>query len=293
MGPPVNLDAQLKRYFPLIICALIGIAAYFQASAIGSLISASIGGEPEVMGSAALPAPPADTASDAAPILERNPFDSSADPIDAEAQPEGIEPEPEEGGVGPCGSGRVVLIAQNDDPEWAFAAIEEAAGKAALRRVGDKFGAFELVSLAWDRVYLRENGKRCFLSMGKPGPEAAADEDASSGEIEKISDTEYSLDRATMDAVMGADAQLLNGVRMTPVRRGDRVTALKLGVVRVDSRVHELGLRSRDELQTMNGVELTSPDKLFEAYESMQASTRITLRIRRGGAPQTITYQIR
>ncbi len=295
----MSIDADAKRYFPVIVCAMLGVAAYFQASAIGSLISASIGDAPEppVGTTAAAALPPVEDA-DAAPILERNPFDSTAAPIDPKALEEPAnEPGTDERGIAACNSGRVVLIAQNDDPAWAFAAIADGTGGTQLRRVGDKFGAFELESLAWDRVYLKEGGRRCFLAMG-PTSLSSSDVEPSSesgdpaGAIKKISDTEYSLDRATLDAVLGAESQLLSGVRMTPVRSGDRVTALKLGVVRQDSRVHELGLRTRDELQTMNGITLSSPEQLFQAYESTKAASRVQLRVQRAGAPVTITYQI-
>ena len=42
----MGFDAIFKRYFPAVLCLLIGVAAYFQASGMGQLVAASIALDP-------------------------------------------------------------------------------------------------------------------------------------------------------------------------------------------------------------------------------------------------------
>ena len=297
----MKFDANAKRYWPLIVCAMIGLAAYFQASAIGSLVSASIGGEPHVPELDASGDNTDGPVVDAAPILSRNPFDSSAGPI-ARPEPEDVEDEEDSGGEGACSTGRVVLIAQNDDPKWAFASIDDGSGKAQLRRVGDTFGNFKLESLTWDRVHLTESGKPCFLTMGNAAlvtKSADTDDEPTeksgdiTDDIQKISDGEYTMDRVTMDAILGARGGFLGKTRAEPVREGDAVTGLRLGSVDEGSTLDHLGMESGDVLQSMSGMQITSPAKLLSAYDRLRESDVFRLRILRNGVPKQIQFRIR
>ena len=80
----MGVDSQLKRFFPLVVCTLLALAAYFQASGIGELVASSIAGRP-----ATAPKAPQGFLVDASganksgkSILARNPFDSITGPLD-------------------------------------------------------------------------------------------------------------------------------------------------------------------------------------------------------------------
>src|SRR3954463_2385730 len=87
----MGFDAVFKRYFAAVVCLLIGVAAYFQASGMGQLVGATVALDP----SATPVAPPAprsgyvaaaanpDHSSNADPIINRNPFDSVTGPLNA------------------------------------------------------------------------------------------------------------------------------------------------------------------------------------------------------------------
>jgi general secretion pathway protein C len=38
----MSFDARLRRFFPLVVLAMVGLVAYFQASAIGNLIASAV-----------------------------------------------------------------------------------------------------------------------------------------------------------------------------------------------------------------------------------------------------------
>ncbi len=144
----MGFDALIKRYSPLVVCLMLGIAAYFQASGLGVLIGAIIAPAsampPSRGGGPRLPLA-RDTERDlfATAILDRNPFDSVTGPLtareatlpDAGARPSDADPYRDP----PCDVARVVLITSSSDPEWSFAAITGPDGKTALRRRGEDF----------------------------------------------------------------------------------------------------------------------------------------------------------
>src|SRR5690606_6143410 len=168
--PSMNLDAAFKRYYPAIVLALIALAAYLQASGIGEMVASSLSAPGDHAAAAPAPAslPDRDRPS-AMPILKRNPFDSKTGPLDGSSQPEeeddDEEPEPPAPGDlslddPPCSFGRVTLIADSDEPEWSFAAVETQ-GTSKLRRVGDEINGHRLEALSWDRVWFAKGNDRC------------------------------------------------------------------------------------------------------------------------------------
>ncbi len=274
---------------------MLGVVAYFQASAISSLVSASMGGEefvPPVNSAVA----PTESATEGAPILERNPFDSSAGPIEQAEPAEPEQDEPAAGGVSECSKGKVVLIAENPDPNWAFATIDVGSG-AHMRRVGDTFGEFTVESLTWDRVYLEENGKRCFLSMGgasltgRADPAAAPEPTGKEG-VRQVSKDTYAMARSTLEDMLHAPGGLLGDAGVKPVKRGDRTVGLELSRVPSRSALAQIGLKRGDVLQSMSGTQITSPEKLLSAYERMEKADTFRLRILRNGAPKQIELQV-
>src|SRR4029077_11599214 len=85
----MGFDAIFKRYFAAVVCLLIGVAAYFQASGMGQLVASSVSLDPSALPAAPRPAQKAavaaanpDHATNATAILARNPFDSVTGPID-------------------------------------------------------------------------------------------------------------------------------------------------------------------------------------------------------------------
>ena len=175
----MGIDTTLKRYWPLVLGGSIAVVAYLQASGIGRLVGAVVAEVPEGGPAPVAPvAPPAQRYESGKPILARNPFDSVTGPLDGTHRPH-----PDEGELDPveppsdtsgdpwqdpeCGFGRVVLIAESEDPAWSFAAIEGKGGDSKLRRRGDDVDGAVVQFVTWDRVWLDEGGKRCQLELGK------------------------------------------------------------------------------------------------------------------------------
>lgn len=322
----MGFDANIKRYFPALVCALIALAAYLQASGIGELVASKVvlAPAPSVPAKAPTAVLPSSDRASGEPILRRNPFDSVTGPLDGtnvpavpsdddaadETPPAGLSLDDPK-----CDFGRVVLITASDDPAWSFAAIE-ARGASKLRRVGDDVDGHRLEALAWDRVWLAKGASRCQMKVGDgasqaaraAGPTAAPGDEARStrpasrsdrvppelaAKIQRISDTEFAVERAVVDEILDNQAQLMRRTRINPVKSGDKTTGIQVSRIKEGSLLDTLGIKDGDELRNINGFELGDPQKALEAYGRLRAADRLTVQIVRNGQTMSIEYGIK
>src|SRR5690349_8114054 len=102
------LDGLFRRFLPIIIGALLAVAAYFQAAGLNALLRATLlHAELETApgrGAASIPMQRSEHATSGAAILARNPFDSVTGPLDV------VAPAAVESPDRPCDAGQVMLI---------------------------------------------------------------------------------------------------------------------------------------------------------------------------------------
>lgn len=315
----MNSDLLIKRAFHPIVCAMIVCAAYFQASAMSSLLAEEwmSGGLP-----AASSSPrhrdgqpePEPRATSAAPILARNPFDSVTGPLDRAPPPPEVEAmipvadpyqDPE------CDAVRALLVVASDDPRWSFAALAAAGQPARLRREGDEVAGRTVHAIAWDRVWLTGEGTRCQARIGskvavpppkakpparRPGaakPPRGALPPAIASKIRAISEREFEVDRSVVDHVLENQADLMRSARVRPVKQDGKVAALQLLRVQPGSLLGTLGLKTGDRLRSINGFDLTDPQKALEAYARLRSANDLVIAVQRGGKDMTIDIHLR
>ena len=198
----MGLDSRIKRYFPLLLCALVALAAYYQASGMGQILAATVALDPSALPPKAPPhkahvAAPVDHdhATNAQAILDRNPFDSATGPLTGEeVKPEVKAPVVAEIDRDPyddpaCDTAKVMMIVGSDEPDWSFASIAGPDGKTSLRRRGDEINGQTIVFIGdqrseerrrsdsrgiWDRVWLTSGSTRCQLEVGGKAPAKGA-----------------------------------------------------------------------------------------------------------------------
>jgi general secretion pathway protein C len=315
----MGLDGQLKRFFPLVVCALLAIVALLQANGVGKLVAATVASAPAV--------PPPDPDATGTPrreyksgqaILKRNPFhpDNPYDPNRETAQGEDETPQP----AGPTGSpsdedpkcefGRVLLIMAGDDATTSFATFEESGGKAVQRRLGDELSGHTVQAFAWDRVWLTGQSQRCQMKLGDPGkggaarpaptPEAKPGRPGRgqlspelAGKIHKVSDTEYNVERSVVDEILENQAELMRSARIVPEKEGDKVVGIRLFGLRTGTLLHTLGFKNGDRVSSINGYEISDPQKALEAYGRLRHADQLKVVIDRRGTPTTMEFNIR
>ena len=217
----------------------------------------------------------------------------------------------------PTCSGSVRLVASVLNPrlpEWSFAAIVGATGKAMLYRPGQSVDGNQVVAIRSESVVMQQSTNPCRLTMfgeeptAAPRPQIAAaptedmpepptrEGELSAAEMEsgitKVSDTEFRVARSLLDKVLQNQAELMRTARVIPHEENGRVVGVKLYGIRRNSLLGRLGVQNGDMLRTINGYDMSSPDSALEAYARLQSANQLTLSVVRRGQPTTVNYNI-
>jgi general secretion pathway protein C len=318
-------DQVLRKNFWVVLAALLGLVAFLNAEALMQLVAAgltmnaeevALGDTPPVT-PAARPTTPFHATS-AAAILSRNPFDSLTGPLNAKP----VElPNASAGGDGGTGTGdpldapqcegvKVLAIAASDDPDWSFAAFKAGSDRETiLRRRGGAVGTKTVKFVGWDRAWLEGEGALCQAQMfapheasspspaprpvavPTPGGRGALDPAIARG-IQKVSATEFRVDRGVVDKILENQADLMRQARIVPEQENGRMVGIRLFGVRPDTLLGVLGMENGDRLQTINGFDMTSPEKALEAYARLRTADHLTVQVNRRGANTNLDYDI-
>jgi general secretion pathway protein C len=319
------VDRLLRRYFFAGILFLVAISALMNAQAIAQLVGVSLQpDEKELTSSFARGAPaPKSTATaravSAAPILARNAFDHVTGPIgaaptsDAAAEAPGALDTSDPWNAPPCDGLRVLVIAASADEDWSFAAISGTDGKSQLRRRGGEVAGKKVWFVGWDRVWFESSGTLCQASVygrkeaprapAVPKPAASTSAAPARGGkpldpalkqgIQKVSATEFNIDRGVVEKILENQAELMRQARVVPEQENGRVVGIRMMGIRADSLLGELGMQNGDRLQTINGFDMASPEKALEAYARLRTADKLTVSINRGGKNMNLDYNIK
>ncbi len=123
-----------------------------------------------------------------------------------------------------------------------------------------------------------------------PAPAAAAsitDADLEAG-IHMSDDTHGMITRALFDRLVADPRAIGNSARIVPATRDGRVDGYKLYAIRPGSLFDRLHFQNGDTLQTVNGMDVTTPDKALTTYAAAHRTNSLEVGLRRRGAPLTI-----
>jgi general secretion pathway protein C len=329
----MRLDAVLKRYFALVVLALIALAAYFQASGVAQCVGSRLAVDANALAAAplgaappgVLPAGSADPHSRTAEaIVERNPFDSVTGPL--KRQDAG---EPEAGGAAApvdfsnpyaaqdcTDTMQLLVIAASEEAAWSMAVVGTPGqqAKTQMRRIGDALGAKRVWFIAWDRIWLQGDGELCQVRMFKPAAVASAGvpppappagdlpKPASgpsgvpsdiASKIQRVSANEFNVDRSVVDKILENQAELMRSARIVPEQENGKVVGIRLFGIRPDTLLGTLGMENGDRLESINGFNMASPEKALEAYARLRTANHLTVALNRRGKPTNIDFNIK
>ncbi len=321
------IDKLLKRHFWAVILALVAIAAFLDAQGMMQVVGASLGADAAQLAAPPLVSRAAPTtgsasqhATSAEAILHRNPFDSETGPLDVIAQEQAAAVE----NAAPldmsdpfhapdCEGVTVLVIAASADPDWSFAALEttKEKGKSMLRRRGSDVDGKQIKFIGWDRVWMASGNQLCQTRMFKPpaaasgapapapmpapaasGGAGSVSDDIKKG-IQKVGPNEYNVDRGVVDKILENQAELMRQARIVPEQENGKVVGIRLFGVRPDTLLGTLGLENGDRLQTINGFDMTSPEKALEAYARLRTADHLTITVNRKGQDTNMDYNIK
>jgi general secretion pathway protein C len=328
----MGLDTFLKRYFPGVILVLVALAAYFQAAGFTQLIGSGLAsaGSATAHGMVHPPRPAASAPEDnhatsARAILDRNPFDSvtprplDAVPVETDAGEAVVIDLEHSENAPPCEGVKVLIVVSSpSDPSWSMAALQAPGGPATkLVRIGEEIGGKTLQLVEWNRVVMSSGSSVCQVHMfhsdkvaaatpsspAPPPPVAAAAAAVVAGaptlpsdiasKIQKVSATEFNVDRQVVDKILENQAELMKTARIVPEQENGKVVGIRLFGIRPDTLLGTLGMENGDRLQTINGFDMASPEKALEAYARLRTSDHLTVQVNRRGSNVNIDFNIK
>lgn len=329
----MSLDAILKRYFPLVLLALVAVAAYFQASGITQIIGTALSiDDKAIIQSGPLPVRPAAAATTTNPhqtsakrIIERNPFDSVtgnlSPPPSAAFESGPPVPATDDPYHAPdCDGVKVIATAVSEDAAWSLAFLNGGQGEGTtthLRRQGDDYAGKKVWFIRFDRVWLIGPGSFCQIEMFpmasvKAAAKAAASASAAptaapppaaggapsvpddiKSKIQRVSANEFNVDRSVIDKILENQAVLMRSARIVPEQENGKTVGIRLFGIRPDTLLGTIGMENGDRLEKINGFDMASPEKALEAYARLRAADHLTVTLNRRGQPTTLDFNIK
>ena len=171
--------------------------------------------------------------------------------------------------------------------------------------VGDEVGDARIDEIARRRVYVvRSSGAREYLEIGGTKPKKKKGSSSKNGGkkkrgridwsegVTKISDTQYQVDRSSIENALANLDRLSRDARVVPNFVDGKSNGFKVFGIKRNSAYKTLGLKNNDVITGVNGMDLTSPDKALEVYSKLQNESSISLDIVRKGEAVTMEYDI-
>jgi general secretion pathway protein C len=111
--------------------------------------------------------------------------------------------------------------------------------------------------------------------------------------IKKTGEHTYEIQRGTLESVLGNMSLLSRSARIVPEIRDGKAAGFRLYSVRPDGPFAKIGMQNGDVISSINGLEITSPEKALEVYAKLKSASHLSLGLERNGQRITKDYSIR
>ena len=106
--------------------------------------------------------------------------------------------------------------------------------------------------------------------------------------IKKLGEGSYEVQRSTLESILGNMSELGRAARIMPDQGGLRLTS-----VRNEGPLARIGLQNGDLLVSINGLDITKPERALDAYVKLRSASHVALAVERGGRKMTMNYAVR
>jgi general secretion pathway protein C len=100
------------------------------------------------------------------------------------------------------------------------------------------------------------------------------------------------IDRTAVDCWLSNTQDLAMSARIVPAFHDGANTGFKLFAVKPGSIFSHLMIQNGDELRTINGIDLSSPEKALEVYVRLRAADSFEVALVRKSAPLKLRYDL-
>lgn len=171
--------------------------------------------------------------------------------------------------------------------------------------LGDRILGATITDIRATRIYLDRDGAHAYLDLmpapvapvRKTGAVSPSVRDAITREldrgIKKLGEHRYEVERRTLESVLENVGLLSRAVRPVPALEEGKMVGFRLFAVHPDGAVAKIGLRNGDVLSSINGLELSRPEQVIEAFGKLRSASHLSLQVERGSLRVVKEYVIR
>ena len=272
-----------KTLYVLALIALLTLSAYFLADTVDAMIGRSLEAAPRFTTPLERARPalePRRELSDYSSILDRGLFGEGKGPSS-----------------GPVAeSSNYKLIGTMEGEVFSGAVLEDSTGQAFYRLHQKLPDGSQIIKVRRERVTLRR-------PEGLTIDILVADDDkivniqppvgnAGVG-VKRLSDGKYMVDQREMLASTENMSQILTQARALPYMEQGKTVGFRISEISPGSIYEKIGLQNGDVIQKVNSQEVDDPAKFFQLYQGLRTERFIAIDLIRGGARQTLNYEIR
>lgn len=307
------METLLRKYLWAVDLAVVALCATFLGMAASGAVESKFASVPSparpVLARAPMPPSKPGFNKDPTAILKRNIFCATCPPLldDETATETTVEVDVQTKTALPLDLLAIMYAPPPNGIQWSIAVMRDTEYKTiGAFPVGGKVHGATITEILETRVYLDNVGKTEYIDLFEPPAQPAAPvaavakpkgEDPFSAElakgINKISENKYELQRSTLESVLGNMALLSRSARIVPEMKDGKAAGFRLFAVRPEGPFAMIGMQNGDIISSINGLEITSPEKALEVYAKLKSASHLSLGMERNGQKITKEYNIR
>jgi general secretion pathway protein C len=305
------VETILRKYLWAVDLAVVALCASFLGMAAAGAVAAKLASVavplPAPMAKAPKPATQPVFNKDPSAILRRNVFCSVCPPIlddlagTADEAPVDVQTKT----TLPLALLAIMYAPPPNGMRWSVAVMRDTEEKSTgAFPVGGKIHGATVIEILETRVYLDNEGKTEYIDLFEaPAPPPAAapvvnkDTDPFAADlakgIKKVAEHKFELQRSTLESVLGNMALLSRSARIVPEMKDGKAAGFRLFAVRPDGPFALIGMQNGDIISSINGLDITSPEKALEVYAKLKSASHLSLGLERNSQKITEDYTIR
>jgi general secretion pathway protein C len=273
-----------KTLYTFVLFVLLTIAAYFLADTVDAMIGRSLDAAPKFTTPLERDRPvlePRRELSDYSSILDRGLFGEGKGPSGAPPAAE---------------STNYKLIGTIEGESFSGAVLEDASGQAFYGIKQKLPDGSQIIKVMRDKVTLQRSDRSKIdiqitdddkiVNVQTPAGNAASG-------VKRMSDGKYMVDQREMLASTENMSQILTQARALPYIEQGKTVGFRISEISPGSIYEKIGLQNGDVIQKVNSQEVDDPAKFFQLYQGLRTERFIAIDLIRGGARQTLNYEIR
>ena len=101
------------------------------------------------------------------------------------------------------------------------------------------------------------------------------------------------VDKSLIDKFLQNTTALATSARFVPSSKDGKPNGFKVYAIRPGSVFAKIGMQNADLVKAINGLDMATPDRAFEAYTKLKSASHLTMQLERRGENVTLDYQIR